>query len=54
LIRHPNPGAEFDSVKALVARLGLPVKNLSLYARAFTHRSYVNENVSTLEDNERL
>ncbi len=52
--RHPNPGVEFDSVKALVARLDLPVKNLSLFARAFTHRSFVNENSSTLEDNERL
>ena len=52
--RHPNPGAEFDSVKALVERLGLPVKKLSLYARAFTHRSYVNENATASEDNERL
>lgn len=52
--QHPNVGAEFDSVKALVERLGLPVENLSLYARALTHRSYVNENSSTLEDNERL
>ena len=52
--RKPNPSAEFDSVKALVERLGLPVKNVSLYARAFTHRSYLNENAAALEDNERL
>ena len=54
LTLHPNSGAEFDSVKALVARLGLPVKNLSLFARSFTHRSFVNENPSVQEDNERL
>lgn len=52
--QHANRGATFDSVKELVERLGLPVKNLSLFARAFTHRSYVNENSSALEDNERL
>jgi len=50
---HPDRGAEFRSVRALVERLGLPVKNLSLFARSFTHRSYVNEH-SALEDNERL
>ncbi len=54
MTRHPNPGAEFVSVKALVECLDLPVKNLSLFLRAFTHRSYVNENSSALEDNERL
>lgn len=54
LSRHSNLDAEFDSVQALVERLGLPVDNLSLFARALTHRSYVNENSSTLEDNERL
>jgi ribonuclease-3 len=54
LTHHPNSDAEFESVKALVARLGLPVKNPSLFTRAFTHRSYVNENASTQEDNERL
>jgi ribonuclease-3 len=43
-----------DSVQALVKRLGLPVKNLSLFARAFTHRSFVNENITAVEDNERL
>ncbi|MBI5934483.1 MAG: ribonuclease III [Chloroflexi bacterium] len=38
----------------MVESLGLPVKNLSLYARALTHRSFVNEIATTLEDNERL
>jgi len=51
---HPDRGAEFRSVRALVERLGLPVKNLSLFARSFTHRSYVNEHASAVEDNERL
>jgi ribonuclease-3 len=41
-------------VQALVERLGLPVKNLFLFTRALTHRSYVNENPHSLEDNERL
>ncbi len=50
-----NTGVDFDSVQALVERLGLPVKNLSLFARAFTHRSFVNEQASgAMEDNERL
>ena len=52
--RRAHNGAEFDSVKALVESLGLPVNNLSLYARALTHRSFVNETSTTLEDNERL
>jgi ribonuclease III len=51
---HPNSGADFRSVRALVERLGLPVNNLSLFVRAFTHRSYVNENATAVEDNERL
>ena len=51
---HPNTGADFRSVRALVERLGLPVKNLSLFVRAFTHRSYVNESSGATEDNERL
>lgn len=51
---HPEMGADLRSVKALIERLGLPVKNLSLFARALTHRSYVNENAHALEDNERL
>ncbi|GIK09908.1 MAG: ribonuclease 3 [Anaerolineaceae bacterium] len=53
MTRQSNRGSEFDSVKALVERLGLPVKNLALYARALTHRSFVNE-YAAVEDNERL
>lgn len=46
--------AEFRFVRALVERLGLSIKNLSLFVRAMTHRSFVNENSSVIEDNERL
>lgn len=45
---------DFESASDLNRRLGLPFKNLSLLVRALTHRSYVNENPNTLEDNERL
>ncbi len=51
---HPDPGADLRPVKELVERLGLPIKNLYLFARALTHRSYVNESHHALEDNERL
>jgi ribonuclease-3 len=43
-----------ESPADLARRLGLRFGNISLLARALTHRSYVNENPSTLEDNERL
>lgn len=46
--------ADVRPVAELVDQLGLPVKNPSLFVRALTHRSYVNENPHTLEDNERL
>lgn len=44
----------FESAAAFSRRLGLPFTNLSLLMRALTHRSYVNENPSSVEDNERL
>jgi ribonuclease-3 len=43
-----------ESPAELARRLGLSFANLSLLARALTHRSYINENVHALEDNERL
>lgn len=45
---------EFESASDLSRRLGLSFSNLSLLTRALTHRSYVNENQETSEDNERL
>ena len=51
---HPDPGADLRPIKELVERLGLPVKNLYLFNRAFTHRSFVNESQFAQEDNERL
>ena len=46
--------AETESAADLAERLGLHFSNLHLLVRAFTHRSYVNENQNALEDNERL
>ncbi|WKZ45319.1 MAG: ribonuclease III [Anaerolineales bacterium] len=45
---------DFESASDLSVRLGLPFSNLSLLTRALTHRSYVNENPSASQDNERL
>ncbi|HEX9331861.1 MAG TPA: ribonuclease III [Anaerolineales bacterium] len=45
---------DFESASDLSRRLGLPFSNLALLTRALTHRSYVNENSDSLEDNERL
>src|SRR5258706_14868941 len=45
---------DFESASELSRRLNLPFSNLSLLTRALTHRSYVNENPSSSEDNERL
>ncbi len=50
----PDGNPQEESPAALVARLGLPFKNLLLLTRALTHRSYVNEHPEALEDNERL
>lgn len=49
-----NEPQRAESAADLKKRLDLPFKNLSLLTRAFTHRSYVNENPNSLEDNERL
>jgi ribonuclease-3 len=43
-----------ESASELNRRLDLSFSNLSLLTRALTHRSYVNENPSSVEDNERL
>ena len=45
---------DFESASALSRRLNLTFSNLSLLTRALTHRSYVNENPNSPEDNERL
>jgi len=45
---------DFESASELSRRLTLPFQNLSLLTRALTHRSYVNENPDSTEDNERL
>ena len=45
---------DFETASELSRRLNLPFQNLSLLTRALTHRSYVNENPDSTEDNERL
>ena len=51
---NPTQGAqESESPEAFVRRVGLPYKNIVLFSRALTHRSYLNENPDALEDNER-
>ncbi len=43
-----------ESPADLAKRLGLKFSNLALLSRAMTHRSFLNENPTALEDNERL
>lgn len=51
---HLGPQTETESAANLAERLNLNFANLHLLVRALTHRSFVNENQSALEDNERL
>jgi ribonuclease-3 len=50
----PDYPVEPEAITEFIQRLSLPFKNKFLVARALTHRSYINENRDTLEDNERL
>ena len=50
----PDSQAETESAANLAERLGLKFNDLHLLVRALTHRSYLNENPNSLEDNERL
>jgi len=45
---------DIESASELSRRRTLPFSNLSLLTRALTHRSYVNENPDSVDDNERL
>lgn len=45
---------EVETPRALANRLGIKLDDISLLSRALTHRSYLNENIDALEDNERL
>ena len=44
----------FEPPSEVARRLGVEFANLSLLSRALTHRSYINENMHAIEDNERL
>jgi ribonuclease-3 len=43
-----------ETPQELARRIHLPIENIGLLNRAFTHRSYLNEHPEALEDNERL
>jgi len=45
---------DLESPQALARRLGLLFSDNLLLSRALTHRSYLNEHVEAIEDNERL
>ncbi len=47
-------GIKPESIRGIILRLQLPIKDEFLLIRALTHRSYINENKDKLEDNERL
>jgi ribonuclease-3 len=47
-----NPGQE--AIEEFAQRLKLPFTNYLLLSRALTHRSYLNEHLDAIEDNERL
>ena len=53
-LAHQSEQLDTESPTELARRLGFPFANISLLARALTHRSYLNENPHTIEDNERL
>ncbi len=50
----PDYHAPANSPQGFAKRTGIKFTNTSLLIRAFTHRSYLNENTKALEDNERL
>jgi ribonuclease-3 len=45
---------EMETPQEFARRLGLNITDTGLLTRALTHRSYANEHVEALEDNERL
>jgi ribonuclease III len=45
---------QLESPAAFAQRVGLSFKNIRLLAQALTHRSYINEHLDAIGDNERL
>jgi ribonuclease III len=45
---------KFETPEELIQRLKLKISDVLLFARALTHRSYLNEHPEAIEDNERL
>lgn len=54
MLKSKKPARSSESAKELVKRLKLKVNNISLFTRALTHRSFINEHPEEIEDNERL
>ena len=54
MLKSKKPARSFESAKELAKRLRLKVNNISLFTRALTHRSFINEHPDEIEDNERL
>src|SRR5512143_1562074 len=54
LVTSSPASRDVEPAADLSRRLGLPFSNISLLTRALTHRSYVNENPTSVEYNERL
>ena len=53
-VTQDSQSRDVESAARLRRRLGLSFLDLSLLTRALTHRSYINENPDSLQDNERL
>jgi ribonuclease-3 len=51
-LKKPAQGSE--TALELVERLKIKISNISLFTRALTHRSFINEHPEEIEDNERL
>ena len=53
-MKNENQAPTLESPQELASRLNLQIKDMLLLSRALTHRSYLNEHLEALEDNERL
>lgn len=53
-MKNEKQAPKLESPQELASRLDLQIKDMLLLSRALTHRSYLNEHLEALEDNERL
>jgi len=54
MLKSKKPAQGSETAVELAKRLKLKVSNISLFTRALTHRSFINEHPEEIEDNERL